>query len=45
MRHDALGRAAALQDIRLEGFRIAPNMRAYIKLRRGNLRGGPVEVI
>lgn len=44
-RHEALGWAAALQDARLGGFRIAPNMRTYIKLRRENLRGGSVEVI
>lgn len=37
--------AAALHEPKLEGFRIAPNMRAYIKLRRENLRGGSVEVI
>ncbi|RUU06620.1 HD domain-containing protein [Mesorhizobium sp. USDA-HM6] len=44
-RYEALGWARALQDIKLEGFRIAPNMRTYIKLRRENLRGGSVEVI
>ncbi|OBQ80442.1 MULTISPECIES: HD domain-containing protein [unclassified Mesorhizobium] len=43
--YEALGWAAALQDVRLEGFRIAPNMRTYIKLRREKLRGGSVEVI
>ncbi|PBB91654.1 hypothetical protein CK215_15410 [Mesorhizobium sp. WSM3864] len=44
-RDEALGWAAALEDVRLEGFRIAPNMRTYTKLRRENLRGGSVEVI
>jgi (p)ppGpp synthase/HD superfamily hydrolase len=37
--------AAALQDAKLRGFRIAPNLRTYIKLRWENLRGGSVEVI
>lgn len=44
-RYEAMDWAAALQDAELGGFRIAPNLRAYIKLRRENLRGGPVEVI
>jgi hypothetical protein len=37
--------AAALQDPRLNGFRIAPNLRTYIKLRWTNFRGGPVEAL
>jgi (p)ppGpp synthase/HD superfamily hydrolase len=44
-RYETLGWAAALQDVRLEGFRIAPNLRTYFKLRRENLRGGSVEVL
>ncbi len=35
----------ALQETRLEGFRIAPNLRSYLKLRRANLRGESVEVL
>ncbi|AZO47591.1 MAG: HD domain-containing protein [Mesorhizobium sp.] len=44
-RYGALGWAAALEDTRLEGFRIAPNVRNYLKLRRDKLRGGRVEVL
>ena len=37
--------ATALQDAKLGGFRIAPNLRTYIKLRWENWRGGKVEVL
>lgn len=37
--------AAALQDAKLKGFRIAPNLRTYIKLRWEHWRGGSVEVL
>jgi len=37
--------ASALQDAKLGGFRIAPNLRTYIKLRWENWRGGKVEVL
>lgn len=44
-RYENMAWAAALQETKLEGFRIAPNLRTYLKLRRVNLRGGSVEVI
>jgi hypothetical protein len=44
-RYETQAWAAALQDPRLNGFCIAPNLRTYIKLRWTNFRGGPVEVL
>ncbi|RVB73654.1 HD domain-containing protein [Mesorhizobium sp. M6A.T.Cr.TU.014.01.1.1] len=44
-RYENMAWAAPLQETKLEGFRIAPNLRAYLKLRRANLRGGSVEVL
>jgi len=36
---------SAIQETTLEGFRIVPNLRSYLKLRRANLRGETVEVL
>jgi (p)ppGpp synthase/HD superfamily hydrolase len=44
-RYEAMGWISALQEPRPEGFRVAPNLRQYIKLRRANLRGESVEVL
>ena len=44
-RYEDMAWAAPLQETKLEGFRIAPNLRTYLKLRRANLRGDSVEVL
>ncbi|UVK37483.1 hypothetical protein LHFGNBLO_004528 [Mesorhizobium sp. AR10] len=44
-RYENMAWAAPLQETKLEGFRVAPNLRAYLKLRRENLRGDSVEVL
>lgn len=43
--YEGMGWASALQEAKLEGFRIAPRLRTYLKLRRANLRGESVEVL
>lgn len=44
-RYEAMGWISALSEPRFEGFRVAPNLRQYIKLRRANWRGESVEVL
>jgi hypothetical protein len=45
VRYENLEWLSELQETRLEGFRVAPNLRTYLKLRRANLRGESVEVL
>ncbi len=44
-RYEDMAWAAPLQETKLEGFRIVPNLRTYLKLRRANRRGESVEVL
>jgi len=43
--YEKMSWASGLSEAKLEGFRIAPNFRAYLRLRRANLRGESVEVL
>ncbi|RUT86433.1 MULTISPECIES: hypothetical protein [unclassified Mesorhizobium] len=44
-RYETMAWAAPLQETKLIGFQITPNLRTYIKLRRHKLRGESVEVL
>lgn len=43
--YENLSWAGPLQDTKLEGFRVAPNLRAYMRLRRDHRRGKGVAII
>lgn len=43
--YEGMGWATALREEKPEGFRIAPNLRNYIRLRRTRRRGGSVKVL
>lgn len=44
-RYETMAWAAPLQETKLIGFQITPNLRTYLKLRRHKLRGESVEVL